>query len=189
MAEWRNAIFRPCHFLAVDRARRWAICQQIFIGLQLRTYLDFSRVELILNPSIKTPSLRPFPLPLRRLVLSVRGSLELGDICTDLTVDQQPWDEVMGSCCREGGRASDGREGGMASKGRTEGLTSSQRSDEEGLSYCPSSSAAVGSGSGSGQVVHKGMLTSALYVGESIAKPLAQAVEAFPDWPLMITGR
>jgi hypothetical protein len=91
----------------------------------------------------------------------------------------------MGSCCREGGRASDGREGGMASKGRTEGLTSSQRSDEEGLSYRPSSSAAVGSG----QVVHKGMLTSALYVGESIAKPLAQAVEAFPDWPLMITGR
>lgn len=42
MAEWRSSVFRPCHYLAVDRARR-------------------------------------------RLVLAVRGSLELADIATDLT--------------------------------------------------------------------------------------------------------
>ena len=42
MAEWRSAVFRPCHYLAVDRRRR-------------------------------------------RLVLAVRGSLELSDIATDLT--------------------------------------------------------------------------------------------------------
>lgn len=42
MAEWRSSVFRPCHYVAVDRARR-------------------------------------------RLVLVVRGSLELSDIATDLT--------------------------------------------------------------------------------------------------------
>ncbi|GFR52636.1 hypothetical protein Agub_g15227, partial [Astrephomene gubernaculifera] len=42
MAEWRSSVFRPCHYLAVDRRRR-------------------------------------------RLVLAVRGSLELADIATDLT--------------------------------------------------------------------------------------------------------
>ena len=46
--EWRNSSFRPCHFLAVDRARR-------------------------------------------RLVLSIRGSLEVGDLCTDLEAQSQPF--------------------------------------------------------------------------------------------------
>ncbi|GFH30606.1 lipase_3 domain-containing protein, partial [Haematococcus lacustris] len=41
-------MFRPCHFLAVDRAHR-------------------------------------------RLVLSIRGSLELGDICTDLAARPAEW--------------------------------------------------------------------------------------------------
>ncbi len=42
MAEWRSALFRPCHYVAVDRGRR-------------------------------------------RLVLAIRGSLELADVATDLT--------------------------------------------------------------------------------------------------------
>ena len=101
-------------------------------------------------------------------MLSIRGSLELGDICTDLTAQLHPWD--LGGESNETGVAQHE----VPSAGST---GESAKTGQQG-----------GGGRGEGGQVHKGLLSAALYVGESTAGALSHAVEAFPGWPLLITG-
>ena len=153
-------------------------------------------------PPLSPPNSPLSPLSDRTLVLSIRGSLELGDICTDLTAQLHPWDlggesneagvaqhEVpAGLSGREGsvqgGRCKpDGGGGGSGVVGQVHKVLSAGSTGEG-----PQTGQQGGGGSGEGGQVHKGLLSAALYVGESTAAALSHAVEAFPGWPLLITG-
>ncbi|GAX82802.1 hypothetical protein CEUSTIGMA_g10228.t1 [Chlamydomonas eustigma] len=182
-AEWRNTVFRPCHFLAVDRKNK-------------------------------------------RLVLSIRGSLELGDICTDLAAQLQPWDlsdQGLGTILSNHEGLSVIREQALPSQQHPRRATAGA-ADAKPTDNCAKSThhfsggmidrmipgneddnlyglvwGAVGSrGVGHNHLsevskgamgrVHKGLLSAAKYVGESVSEALETAVRTNPGWPLLITG-
>ena len=192
MAEWRSSVFRPCHYLAVDRARR-------------------------------------------RLVLVVRGSLELSDIATDLTAR---WAAVgcgvgCGGWCGGGGGmvAVDGcgrftRTAPPGSAQSVCALVCVQRAHGttlavtagvlgQGHGECPGCGQPMrGSfdpplprlpwplhfpciwcrpiefdfGGGLLGHVHQGLMSAATYVHLNTAQALRTAAERFAGWPLLVTG-
>lgn len=89
MAEWRNSPYRPCHYVAIDRANqcivlsiRWGVKGSTHAETGRRPSCNMRRACTAVEPA--TPAADTTPIPVPCLCALARGSLQLGDLLSDL---------------------------------------------------------------------------------------------------------